>query len=276
VNIVVCIKQVPDTTKIRIDPETNTLVRTGVKSIVNPLDRFAIEEGVRLREQLGGKVIVMTMGPSQAEQALREAIEVGADEPVLLTDRKFAGSDTWATSYVLSKAIEKIGDYSLIICGVQAIDGDTGQVGPGLSAHLDIPQITYVKKILEISGRGPESDRPDQDGAYIRAERMTEEGYETVQSPLPALITVVKDINEPRLPSLKGKLRAKKAEITNWGADDLEIDPDLVGIRGSPTRVVKVTTPPPRARGQLLKGESREVCNTLVEILRKDLTQVSS
>ena len=270
-DIIVCIKQVPDTTNVRIDPETNTLVRTGVKSIINPFDQYAIEEGVRLKERFGGKVVVLTMGPPQAEEALREAISLGADEPVLLSDRLFAGSDTWATSYVLSKAIERIGDYDLIICGVQAIDGDTGQVGPGLSAHLDIPQITYVRRIDEICPQGTDTQRPGADGAYLRAERMTEEGYEVIESPLPALITVVKEINEPRLPSLRGKIRAKKAEITRWGASDLDMDPALAGLSGSPTRVVKIYVPPPRKRGQVLQGETREVCNTLVELLKDDL-----
>ena len=270
-NIIVCIKQVPDTTKVRIDPETNTLVRTGVKSIINPFDQYAIEEGVRLKERFGGKVVVLTMGPSQAEEALREAISLGADEAVLLSDRLFAGSDTWATSYILSKAIGRIGDYDLIICGTQAIDGDTGQVGPGLSAHLDIPQITSVRKIDEIRLQGTGARRPGRDGAHIRAESMTDEGYEVIESPLPALITVTKEINEPRLPSLRGKVKAKKAEITRWGARDLDVDPALIGLNGSPVRVVKVFTPPPRKRGQVLQGEPREVCNALVELLKDDL-----
>ena len=274
--IIACIKQVPDTTEIRMNPETNTLVRTGVKSIVNPLDRFAIEEAVCLREQHGGKVVVLTMGPSQAEQALREAISVGADEPVLVSDRLFGGSDTWATSYVLSKAIERIGDYGLIICGIQAIDGDTGQVGPGLSAHLDVPQITYVRRIVEIGFQETEVEQASRNGAYIRAERMTEEGYEVIESPLPALITVVKGINEPRLPSLRGKKKAQKAEITRWGASDLDVDTALTGVRGSPTRVVKVYAPPPRKRGELLQGEPGEVSNALVELLMPDLLLVSS
>src|SRR3989338_5885623 len=147
-NIIVCIKQVPETTEVRINPETNTLVREGVKSIINPFDMYAIEEAVRLKEKLGGKATVITMGPPQAEGALREAISMGIDDAILICDRAFAGSDTWATSYTLSKAIEKIGDYSLIICGKQAADGDTAQVGPGIAAHLDLPQVTYVKKIL--------------------------------------------------------------------------------------------------------------------------------
>ncbi|MBU1912733.1 MAG: electron transfer flavoprotein subunit beta/FixA family protein, partial [Candidatus Omnitrophica bacterium] len=199
-NIIVCIKQVPDTTNIRIDPETNTLVRSGVQSIINPFDMYAIEEAVRLKEKFGGLVTILTMGPPQAEEALREAISLGADEAVLVSDRAFAGSDTWATSYTLSRTIQKIAKFDLLICGKQAIDGDTAQVGPGIAAFLDIPQITFVKKIEDIKD------------SLIRAERMTEEGYDIVESPLPCLITVVKEINEPRLPSLKGKMRAKKIE----------------------------------------------------------------
>ena len=260
-NIIVCIKQVPDTTDVRIDPETNTLIRSGVACIVNPFDMYAVEEGVRLKEKFGGKVTVLTMGPPQAEEALRETISLGADEAILISDRAFAGSDTWATSYTLSGAIRKIGDYDVIICGKQAIDGDTAQVGPGISAHLDIPQITYVKRIEEV----------DTASNHMRAERMTEEGYEIIESPLPCLITVVKEINEPRLPSLKGKMRAKKAEIKKWGAKDLDLDPGLIGLDGSPTKVVKIFTPPPREKGQILEGDAKEISAKLVELLKGDI-----
>ncbi len=263
-DIMVCIKQVPDTTDIKIDPQTNTLIRTGVQCIVNPFDMYAIEEGVRLKEKFGGKVIVITMGPPQAEEALREAISLGASEAILISDRSFAGSDTWATSYTLSRAIHKIGVYDLLICGKQAIDGDTAQVGPGISAHLDIPQITYVKRIEEVNLEKPKN-------RYLRAERMTEEGYEIIESPLPCLITVVKEINEPRLPSLKGKMRAKKAEIKKWEAKDLELDPDLIGLDGSPTKVVRIFTPPPRESGQILQGDAKEVSERLVDLLRKEV-----
>ena len=194
-DIIVCIKQVPDTTDVRIDPMTNTLIREGVQSIINPFDMYAIEEGIQLKERFGGNVIVVTMGPPQAEAALREAISLGADEGILVSDRAFAGSDTWATSYTLAAAIKKIGGFDLIICGKQASDGDTAQVGPGIAAHLDLPQVTYVKKVENI------------DEKHAKVERMTEEGYEVVETPLPCLLTVVKEINEPRLPSLKGMMR---------------------------------------------------------------------
>ncbi|MFC1621189.1 electron transfer flavoprotein subunit beta/FixA family protein [Candidatus Omnitrophota bacterium] len=261
-NIVICIKQVPDTTDVRIDPETNTLIRSGVVCIINPFDMYAIEEGIRLKEKFGGKVIILTMGPPQAEDALREAISLGADEAILVSDRAFAGSDTWATSYTLSKAINKIGDCDLIICGKQAIDGDTAQVGPGISAHLDMPQVAYVKRIEEVDGSKK----------IMRVERMTEEGYEIIESPLPCLITVVKEINEPRLPSLKGKMRSKKIEIKKWGAKDLDVDPALIGLNGSPTKVVRIFTPPPRKKGQILEGDAKEISIKLVELLKGDIT----
>lgn len=255
-NIIVCIKQVPDTTNVRIDPETNTLMREGVESIINPFDMYALEEGMRIRERIGGKVTALTMGPPQAENALREAISLGIDDAILLSDRAFAGSDTWATSLALAGAIRKISSYDLIICGKQAIDGDTAQVGPGIAVHLNIPQITFVKKIEEISDK------------KIRAERMMEEGYQIIEAPLPALITVVKEINEPRLPSMKGKMKAKKAEIPVWKITDIQVPEDEVGLKGSPTVVKKIFTPPKRTGGRILKGEIPEVVDELVKELQ--------
>ena len=256
-NIIVCIKQVPDTTDIRINPETNTLVREGVDSIINPFDLYAIEEGVRIKEEHGGKVTVISMGPPQVEAALRESISLGVDEAIHLCDRAFAGADTWATSYALAKGIEKEGDYDIIICGKQAIDGDTAQVGPGIAIQLDIPQIMYVKKIEKIG-----------DG-IIRAQRMPEEGYEVIEGDLPVLISVVKEINEPRLPSLKGKMRAKKAEIVAWTAADIEADEQLIGLNGSPTQVVKIFSPPAREGGEIFQGEPAEMVEQLVEALER-------
>ncbi|RJO64450.1 MAG: electron transfer flavoprotein subunit beta/FixA family protein [Candidatus Omnitrophota bacterium] len=255
-NIIVCIKQVPETTEVRINPETNTLIREGVKSIVNPFDMYAIEEGVRLKEKNTGKVTVITMGPPQAEAVLREAISMGADEGILICDRAFAGSDTWATSYTLSAAIKKLGAFDVILCGKQASDGDTAQVGPGISTHLDVPQVTYVKKIEEVKGQS------------MRVERMMEEGYEIIETPLPALLTVVKEINEPRLPSLKGMMRAKQSKITVWSQKELNLDSQKIGLCGSPTQVVKIFTPPQRAGGQMLKGEVPEIVSQLAEIVK--------
>jgi electron transfer flavoprotein beta subunit len=258
-NIIVCIKQVPETTEVRINPETNTLIREGVKAIINPFDMYAIEEGVQLKERFGGKVTVITMGPPQADAALREAISMGADEGILICDRAFAGSDTWATSYTLSGAIKKIGAFDLIICGKQASDGDTAQVGPGISTHLDIPQVTYVKKVEEVKEN------------LMRVERMMEEGYEVIETPMPALLTVVKEINEPRIPSLKGMMRAKAAKITIWGQKDLDLDPQNIGLCGSPTQVVKIFTPPQRSGGQIIKGEAPEIASQLVDLLKSEV-----
>ncbi len=255
-NIIVCIKQVPETTEVRINPETNTLIREGVKSIINPFDMYAIEEAVRLKEKFGGKATVISMGPPQADAALREALSLGIDEAILVCDRAFAGSDTWATSYTLAGAIKKIGGFDLIICGKQASDGDTAQVGPGISAHLDIPQVTYVKKIEEVKEKS------------MRVERMMEEGFEIIETPLPALITVVKEINEPRLPSLKGMMRAKSAKINIWTQKELNLDPQGIGLCGSPTQVVKIFTPPQRTGGQILQGEAPEIAAKLVDLIK--------
>jgi len=261
-NIIVCIKQVPDTTDIKIDPETNTLIRQGVASIINPFDMYAIEEALRIKERLGAssKVTVLTMGPPQAESALREAIGLGCVEAVLVSDRVFAGSDTWATSYTLACAIKKIGEFDLIICGKQAMDGDTAQVGPGISVQLNIPQVTYVKKVREINDKS------------ASVERMTEEGYEIIESPIPCLLTVVKEINEPRLPSLKGKMKAKKAQITTWASEDIGADPERLGLPGSPTQVIKIFTPSPRKGGQMLEGDTEEIVDKLSNILKDILT----
>lgn len=255
-HFVVCIKQVPDTANVRIDPKTNTLIREGVVSIINPFDMYAIEEAVRLKEKLGGKVTALTMGPPQAENALREAISLGADHGILLSDRAFAGSDTWTTSYTLSMALKKIGDYTVILCGKQASDGDTAQVGPGIAAHLNLPQITYVRKIETIDAR------------QIVAERLLEDGYEAIEAPLPCILTVVKEINEPRLPSLKGKLAAKKAQLAHWKAGDLGCETDKIGLDGSPTKVVKIFTPPPRQGGVMFTGEPDQMAAQLAEKLR--------
>jgi electron transfer flavoprotein beta subunit len=256
-NIVVCIKQVPGTTEIKIDPKTNTLVREGVKSIVNPFDTYALEEGVRLKERYGGKVTVITMGPPQAEEALRETISLGADEAVLLSDRAFAGSDTWATSYVLSKAIARIANYDIIICGRQTLDGDTGQVGPELSEMLKIPFVSYVSKVEEIKDK------------YIRVQRMIEEGHEVIETTLPAVITVVKEINVPRLPSLRGSMKAKTAKIPVWTAADIGAEPDKAGIPGSPTRVVKIFFPKREQKSEMLQGTLEEQVAKLAERLEK-------
>lgn len=263
-HFVVCIKQVPDTHDVKINPETNTLIREGVESIINPFDMYAIEEALRLRDRLGGTVTALTMGPPQAENALREAIAMGVNQGILVSDRAFAGSDTWATSYTLSKALEKIGDYSVVLFGKQASDGDTAQVGPGVATHLDLPQITYVRKIEEI------------DANHIVAERLLESGYESIESPLPCVLTVVKEINEPRLPSLKGKMAARKAEIVKWGAVDIAADPDKLGLKGSPTKVVKIFTPAARGGGEMIVGDPDEIARKLAEKLKDIIIEAAS
>ncbi|HID11546.1 MAG TPA: electron transfer flavoprotein subunit beta/FixA family protein [Candidatus Latescibacteria bacterium] len=253
-DIVVCIKQVPETTEVRIDPQTNTLIREGVPSIVNPFDMYAIEEGLRLKERYGGKVAVLTMGPLQAVEALREALAMGADEAVLLSDRVLAGSDTLATSYALSMAVRKIG-FDMVICGKQAIDGDTAQVGPEMAEHLGVPFVAWVRKIEDVA-----------DGR-IRVQRLMDDGYEVLEMPLPALITVVKEINEPRLPSLRGKMRARRAQIPVWKVEDIGAEPSKVGLEGSPTKVFRVFTPKRRREGEVLRGEPGEAAEKLLEKL---------
>jgi len=256
--IVVCIKQVPATNNAKIDPETKRIVREGLEAILNPFDTYAVEEAVLLREKLGGEVIVLSMGPEKAGLALRECISAGADRAVLLSDRAFGGSDTWATSYVLSKAIEKIGDVDLVICGKQAIDGDTAQVGPGIAAHLGWPQAAFVMKVVDASATG------------LRVQRMHEDGYDVCDVDFPAVLTVVKDINSPRIPSLRGRMAATKAEIPVWHPDDIGTDLALIGLNGSPTRVVKTQPPPARNTvTQVMFGSPQESAHALVHELRK-------
>ena len=257
-NIIVCVKQVPETTEVKIDPKTNTLIREGITNILNPFDAYAIEEGLQIREKMGGKVTVITMGPPQAEQVLRDAISVGVDDVILLSDQAFAGADTLATSYTLSQAIRKIRVYDLILCGKQAVDGDTAQVGPGIAVHLGLPQIIFVCKIRDVA-----KDR-------IVAERMVEDGIEVVESMLPAVVTVVKDINTPRLPSLRGKMLARKSEIPVWSIDDIEIDSEKIGLKGSPTWVKKIFSPPQRTGGEIYEGEAEEIVGSFIKALKEN------
>lgn len=253
--IIVCVKQVPDAKEVRLDPVTNTLAREGVESIMNPYDQHALEEAVRLKEVHGGEVIVITMGPPQAEEILKLAISCGADHGVLVSDRAFAGADTWATAYTLEKAIVALGGADLVLCGKQAIDGDTAQVGPGLAMRMNIPFVTCVQKVREAS-----------DSAII-LERMMDDGYDVIEAPLPALLTVVKDINNPRVPSLKGKMKAKKAKIQVLTAADIQADATCIGLPGSPTQVAKVFPPEARGERSILTGTLDEQIDQLVEKL---------
>jgi len=258
VKIVVCIKQVPDSTDVKIDPKTNTLIREGVASITNPFDEFAVEEALLTKEKYGGEIHVITMGPPQAIDVLKNAFALGADKVYLISDRAFAGADTLATAYTLAKTIQTvIGNVDLVICGKQAIDGDTAQVGPGVATRLGIPQLTYVSKVREI----------DLANKRIVVERMLENGREVLESSLPALITVVKDINEPRLPSLLGIKKAAKAQIPTLTAKDIQADENRIGLKGSPTWVTKIFSPEARGGGEVLKGELTEAVPLLVDKL---------
>ncbi len=256
-NVIVCLKQVPGTTEVKINPETNTLVRQGIKNIINPFDTYALEEAVRLKEKQGGKATALSMGPPQALDMLREAISLGADDAVLLSDMAFAGADTWATAFTLAEAIMKLGQFDLVICGRQSTDGDTAQVGPELAELLNIPFIAYVSQIEEIS--------PGQ----MRVKRMIDEGHEIIQSPLPAVITVTKEINVPRLPSLRGVLKSKSAKISVWTVKELEVDPNKVGLAGSSTKVIKIFTPKREKKAEVIKGEPEDQVDYLINKLKE-------
>lgn len=256
-NIIIPIKQVPETSNVKMDEETGTMVREGVESIINPLDLYAIEVGIQLKEEHGGKVTVITMGPLSAEKALKEAIAMGCDDGILISGREFGGSDTRATSYVLAEAIKKTKDYDLILAGERATDGETGQVGPGIASFLDLPVATYTSKIVEINNKN------------IVVERLIEEGYETLKMPLPALLSVVKEISYPRLPTLRGKQRAKKIDIPVWSKNNMELNESELGLKGSPTRVVKITHPKVVRKGTILKVSDEKSLNEAVSQMLK-------
>ncbi len=255
--VVVMIKQVPDTNEVRLDQRTGTLIREGVPCIINPEDKNALEEALKLKEQVDAKVVVVSMGPPQAEDALREALAMGADEAILLTDRCFAGADTWATATTLGIALKKVADFDLVLAGRQAIDGDTAQVGPQLAEYLKIPQITYVRELAIDDGK-------------VRAKRSLEDGYEEIEAQLPALLTITKEANEPRYPHAASIINAyREQEVAFWGAGDIGADPETVGLNGSPTQVKRSFTPPPKEPGQILKGAPSEAAKDLVAILRQ-------
>jgi len=257
-NIVVCLKQVPGTTEVKINPETNTLIRQGIKNVINPFDTYALEAGVRLKEKYGGNVIAISMGPPQAADILKEALSLGADEILLLSDGAFAGADTWATAYTLATAIKKLGQVDLVICGRQSTDGDTGQVGPELAEMLGVSFVAYVSGIEEIN-----NDR-------IRVKRLIDEVHEVLESGLPAVITVTKEINVPRLPSLRGIMKSKSAKIPIWTARDLGLDPARVGLAGSFTRVVKIFTPVRNHQAEMLEGDPESQVKSLIQKLREN------
>ncbi len=256
--IIVPVKQVPEVAEVKINPETGTLIRDGVPSILNPFDEYAVEAAIQLKEAHGGEVTIITMGPPQAVDALYKALAMGGDRAIHLTDRAFAGADTWATAFTLAQQIKKM-EFDMIICGKQAIDGDTAQVGPELAELLGIPQICYVRH-LEMS----------EDGKTVIAHRETDEGYEVVKAKLPVLITATKGLNEPRLPNIMGIMKAKKKPLEVVDAAALGVNEDLIGLKGSPTAVRKVFPPEKRSGGIKIEAEDpKEAAKQLVEFLAK-------
>lgn len=255
-NVIVCIKQVPEIEQVRVDQATGKVVHPPGSEMVNPFDMYAIEEGLRLKEKSGGKVTAVSMGPKENQTSLREALSLGVDEAVLLSDQSFPVEDPIIVAKILAAGIRKLGDYDLILCGKQAVDDDSAQVAPALAEFLLLPQVLFVRKIREVKeGR-------------ITVERTTEEGYDVVESSLPAVLSVVKEINEPRLPSLKGKMRAKKASLTEWSQADLEEMIAQLPGGGANLKSVAVSPPPPRPKGEILTGTPEEVSEKLIEKLK--------
>lgn len=247
--IVVCIKQVPDTNEVRIDNKTGTLIRKGVPSIINPDDMNALEEALRIKEKRDDvHITVLTMGPGQADKALRQALAMGVDGAIHLSDRAFAGSDTWATAIILADAIKEIGEYDLIFCGRQAIDGDTAQVGPEIAEFLDIPQVTYVSEL-----------KVDDDS--IKVNRDFEDGCFEIETKMPVLLTVVGELNEPRFMDMRliYKAYSKEADFKVWGAEDIDVDLSQIGVKNSPTRVFDTFVPTKEFNGEQIKGSPKEV-----------------
>lgn len=259
--IIVPIKQVPETSNVKMDPVTGTMIRTGLEAIINPLDLYAIETAIRLKEQMGGTITVMSMGPQQAQKAIREAIAMGCDDGVLLSDKAFSGADTWATAYTLTLGVQKLGGADLILCGERATDGDTGQVGPAMAAMLDLPLITYVNKI-ELAPDG-----------MLRVGRLVEGGREVLSVHPPVLLTVVKEIAVPRLPTLRGIQRSKTASLQTWGPADVSAELDNIGLKGSPTRVVSIQRPQVTRKGEMVvvkeAAEVDRAAKLIVEFLKQ-------
>lgn len=256
-NIVVCIKQVPDTTEVKLDPVTGTLIRDGVPSIINPDDKAALEVALQIKEKTGAAVTVVSMGPAQADVALREALAMGADEAVLVSDRKFGGADTWATSSTIAGAIKKL-DYDLIVAGRQAIDGDTAQVGPQISEHLGIPVISYAQKIKV-------------EGDSVIVERQFDDRYHVLKAKMPCLITALGELNEPRYMTPGGIFDAYKKEITVWGRANLvDVDDSNLGLKGSPTQIAKASDKVRKGAGQkVVLDTPEESASFIVEKLQE-------
>jgi len=259
--IVVAIKQVPETSAVKMDEQTGTMIREGVEAIINPLDLYAIEVAIQLREQYRGAVVAISMGPPKAETALREAVAMGCDSGVLISDGAFAGSDTWATACVLAAAIRKLDTYDLVICGERATDGDTGQVGPAIASFLDLPVASYVGKIESMNNQS------------CRLHRLVEDGHEILDVELPAVLTVVKEVADPRLPTLRGKQKARKMELDVWTAAELRVEQDKIGLNGSPTRVVRIFRPTVARRCEKYVAGDEQAVNQAVDKLITFLQQ---
>jgi electron transfer flavoprotein beta subunit len=265
--VLVCVKQVPDTTQVQIDPVTNTLVREGIPFIVNPYDTHALEEGLRLRDRFGCRVAAISMGPPNAEATLRKALAIGVDEAILLSDRVFGGADTLATSNVLAAAIKKLAEQEevgLVICGKQTIDGDTAQVGPGISTRLGYSQLTLVDRIEHL----------DLEKRTIRVRRKLEGRHEIVEAPLPAMLTVVRELNRPRYPIVPMRLAALEAEVQLWNNEALQLDVNAIGLKGSPTWVSRIFSPE-REKGEIIGDGAHDPTGTAAllidRLLAKDL-----
>lgn len=254
-NIIVCVKQVPVTNQVKMDNKNHTMQRENIDSRTNAFDLNAIEEALRIKEQMGGTVTVLCMGVLSVEKKLKELYALGVDEVILLSDRKFAGADSLATAYTLSKGIEKISDYDLILCGLQSTDGDTGQVGPSVAAKLDIPHITCVVNIETIENES------------ILCKRLVEGGHEYVQIKLPGLITVTNEINEPRKPLIKDILKARSKSVKIWDCDAVNADSNACGLKGSPTRVTRTFKVGSTKEVKFIEGDKNKKAEALLRIL---------
>ena len=240
---IVCAKQVPDTNEVKIDPKTNTLIREGVPSILNPFDQFALEEAIKMKNE-GDEIVAISMGPPQAKKALMKCLALGADRAILLSDRAFAGADTFATAFTLAGAIKKIGKYDVIFTGLQAIDGDTAQVGPEIAAQLGIPQLTYVEEVLKIEGK------------KLEAKTVTDDGYNILEAKLPVLVAGITPSSfEPSNPAMRAIITAKKKPFETWTAEEIDIDKEHLGLDGSLTQVIKIYPPPVKEKGEIYTDE---------------------
>lgn len=259
--IITLIKQVPDSTRVKVDQATGTLIRSGVPTILNPYDRYALEQALKIKKENGAELYVLTMGPAQAEEVIRLSLALGADKGILLSDIAFAGSDTWATSYALAKAVQKIGKYDIIMAGMMAIDGDTAQTGPGVSQQLRIPQITFCTEV-------------SVNGKSLRAKKLIDGGHEILEAKFPVLITTAMPYGyDPAYPSFHKIADAENKPFEKWNATDIDANPAYLGLNGSPTRVDKIYSPPAREKGTVFRGSAVELADKVVEIIKTECAQ---